>query len=58
MDAQTAPLSGLEGLVPSDARLDLLASGATWSEGPVWIPRRGVVQWSDIPAIGFSRRTA
>jgi gluconolactonase len=26
-----------------------LASGATWSEGPVWLPATGRVRWSDIP---------
>lgn len=24
-------------------------TGATWSEGPLWIPAEGVVRWSDIP---------
>jgi len=37
------------GLVPPDARLLHLATGATWSEGPVWLPDSGTVVWSDIP---------
>jgi len=30
--------------------LDRLASGATWSEGPVWMHEDDSVLWSDIPA--------
>jgi gluconolactonase len=30
--------------------LQRLASGATWSEGPVWMHEDGSVLWSDIPA--------
>jgi gluconolactonase len=29
--------------------LELLYSGATWGEGPVWLPKRAVLRWSDIP---------
>lgn len=28
---------------------ELLVTGATWSEGPVWLPDSGRVRWSDIP---------
>lgn len=31
------------------ATLELLGSGATWSEGPLWIPDERAVRWSDIP---------
>ncbi|MBB3005662.1 SMP-30/gluconolactonase/LRE family protein [Cupriavidus alkaliphilus] len=31
------------------ARLERLAGGATWSEGPVWLPQDGALLWSDIP---------
>ncbi len=41
-------VSGLTGLVAPDAPLLHLATGATWSEGPVWVPERGSVLWSDI----------
>ncbi len=34
---------------PGEA-LERLASGATWSEGPVWMHEDGSVLWSDIPA--------
>ena len=34
---------------PGDA-LERLATGATWSEGPVWMREDGSVLWSDIPA--------
>jgi len=32
------------------AQLEHLATGATWSEGPVWLHEDGSVLWSDIPA--------
>jgi gluconolactonase len=41
--------TGLEQLVPSGAELTRLWTGATWTEGPVWIPQRSAVRWSDIP---------
>lgn len=36
-------------LVPGNAQLEKLASGATWSEGPVWMHEDQSVLWSDIP---------
>lgn len=39
----------LDGLVPSGAHAQRVATGATWSEGPVWLPARGSLIWSDIP---------
>jgi gluconolactonase len=37
------------GLVPPTARLERLMTGATWAEGPVWLPDDGSVVWSDVP---------
>ena len=37
------------GLVPGSSRLEVLASGCAWSEGPVWMEEDGSVLWSDIP---------
>ena len=45
----TDAVIGLDGLVPAGARAQWLAGGATWSEGPVWLPGPGKVIWSDIP---------
>lgn len=36
-------------LVPSSSKLELLASGCVWNEGPVWMKEDGSVLWSDIP---------
>lgn len=36
-------------LVPEDARLERLASGFEWSEGPVWVWQEGYLLFSDIP---------
>lgn len=40
----------LEKLVPKGARIEVLASGFQWSEGPVWVPEDGgYLLFSDIP---------
>ena len=37
------------GLLPQGAELERVATGATWAEGPVWLPDRRTVRYSDIP---------
>lgn len=49
MDSKEAVITGLEGIVPTGARVQRVVTGATWSEGPVWLPSTGVLRWSDIP---------
>lgn len=39
----------LSGLLATGAELERVATGCTWSEGPVWLAEPGVVRWSDIP---------
>ncbi len=41
----------LDALLPADAKIEVLASGFVWSEGPVWVPEGegGFVLFSDIP---------
>ena len=40
----------LDALVPPDAKMEVVISGLTWCEGPVWIPADGgFVLCSDIP---------
>lgn len=36
-------------LIPSGAVAERIATGATWSEGPLWMPQERAVRWSDIP---------
>jgi len=36
-------------LLTPGAELERLATGATWSEGPLWLPDERAVRWSDIP---------
>lgn len=36
-------------LVPKDAKIEVLAGGFEWSEGPVWIKDGGYLLFSDIP---------
>ena len=38
-----------DALVPKDAKIEILASGFTWSEGPVWVKEGGYLLFSDIP---------
>lgn len=37
-------------LVPQDAKLEQIAAGFTWAEGPVWNKQGGYLLFSDIPA--------
>lgn len=49
------------GLLAPGATLEKVASGTTWAEGPVWLPGRRAVRYSDIPAnriVEFSEETA
>jgi gluconolactonase len=41
--------SRLDRLIPGDARVEVLASGFEWAEGPVWIKDGGHLLFSDIP---------
>jgi gluconolactonase len=40
----------LDGLVPKDAVIEVLAEGFRWSEGPVWDKAAGWVLFSDVPS--------
>ncbi|MBL8346272.1 MAG: SMP-30/gluconolactonase/LRE family protein [Rubrivivax sp.] len=44
LDPRFAPLARGAGM------LERLCTGATWSEGPVWLHETGELLWSDIPA--------
>ena len=39
----------IDALIPRDARLEELARGFSWSEGPVWRPRTSDLLFSDVP---------
>lgn len=39
----------LDSLLPADARIEVIASGFDWSEGPVWDRKNGWLLFSDIP---------
>jgi len=40
----------LDALVPADARIEVVASGFEWAEGPVWVPGDGgALLFSDVP---------
>ena len=40
----------LDALIAPDARIERLAEGFTWSEGPVWIDEQDCLLLSDVPA--------
>jgi gluconolactonase len=56
VEAETVPVTitsfdpRFERLVPKDARLEKIADGFTWVEGPVWHKQGGYLLFSDIPA--------
>jgi gluconolactonase len=39
----------LDKIIPKDAKIEILASGFAWSEGPVWVKDGGFLLFSDIP---------
>src|ERR1043166_8737763 len=39
----------LDSLISTDTKIEVLASGFTWSEGPVWVKNGGYLLFSDIP---------
>jgi gluconolactonase len=39
----------IDSLVPGDAMLEKIATGFTWTEGPVWVPQ-GFLLFADIPS--------
>ena len=36
-------------IVPAHARIEVIAEGFTWSEGPVWVPQEQCLLFSDVP---------
>jgi gluconolactonase len=41
--------ASLESIVDKDAKVEVLAEGYKWSEGPVWIPSQKMLLFSDVP---------
>ncbi len=39
----------IDKLLPPDAAIEVLANGFEWSEGPVWVPKKNSLLFSDIP---------
>lgn len=43
-------LSGeMHNIIPQNAKIELLAEGFNWSEGPVWLPKDQKLLFSDVP---------
>ena len=47
----------LDALIAPDARVEKLADGFTWAEGPVWVPADHALYFSDVPANAMYRWT-
>lgn len=41
--------SRIDDLIPDTAQIEILASGFSWSEGPVWVPALNAVVFTDVP---------
>ena len=41
--------SRLDKLIPKEATIEVLASGFTWAEGPIWVKDGGYLLFSDVP---------
>ena len=41
--------AAIDSLIPADAKIEILADGFDWSEGPLWIDEGGYLLFSDIP---------
>ena len=39
----------LDKLIPPDAKIDVLASGFVWTEGPIWVKDQAFLLFSDVP---------
>jgi gluconolactonase len=45
----------LDSLIPRDARIEAVASGIEWAEGPLWDASHGGLLFSDVPRNGIYR---
>jgi gluconolactonase len=41
--------AGLEAIINKDARIEIIADGFDWSEGPLWVADKNMLLFSDIP---------
>ena len=39
----------LDKIIPTDAKIEVLASGFVWTEGPVWLKEEAALLFSDVP---------
>lgn len=40
----------LDSILNTDARVEIIADGFDWSEGPLWIEKYSMLLFSDVPA--------
>lgn len=50
--------SAINSLINPDAKVEILADGFEWSEGPVWVPGHNMLLFSDIPPNAIYKWTA
>ncbi len=49
--------AGFYELIPKDSRIEVVAEGFEWAEGPVWVPEQSAVLLSDVPTNRIYRWT-
>lgn len=42
-------MAGLDQIIPESAEIEVLATGFTWPEGPVWVEREKALYFNDVP---------
>src|SRR5512138_173778 len=40
---------GLDNIISADAKIEIIADGFEWSEGPLWIEKHNMLLFSDVP---------
>lgn len=48
----------LDEIIAADAKIEIIADGLDWSEGPLWVPEQNMLLFSDVPANTIYKWTA
>ena len=45
---------GLDSLILKEAKIEIIATGLDWSEGPLWVEKENMLLFSDVHVIPYS----